>query len=86
MDKKGPQSFNRDLISHSFLQLFWDFDYWLLNRGRPLNRWPLHRGLTKIIIIIIIIMIIIIIIVIIIIIIMTNNDNSNDYGMSSNLS
>ena len=73
MDKKGPQSFNRDLISHSFLQLFWDFDYWLLNRGRPLNRWPLHRGLTKII-------------VIIIIIIMTNNDNSNDYGMSSNLS
>ena len=74
MDKKGPQSFNRDLISHSFLQLFWDFDYWLLNRGRPLNRWPLHRGLTKIIVIIIII------------IIMTNNDNSNDYGMSSNLS
>ena len=73
MDKKGPQSLNRDLISHSFLQLFWDFDYWLLNRGRPLNRWPLHRGLTKII-------------VIIIIIIMTNNDNSNDYGMSSNLS
>ena len=85
MDKKGPQSLNRDLISHSFLQLFWDFDYWLLNRGRPLNRWPLHRGLTKIIIIITII-IIIIIIVIIIIIIMTNNDNNNDYGMSSNLS
>ena len=72
MDKKGPQSLNRDLISHSFLQLFWDFDYWLLNRGWPLNRWPLHRGLTKIIIIIIIIM--------------TNNDNNNDYGMSSNLS
>ena len=75
MDKKGPQSLNRDLISHSFLQLFWDFDYWLLNRGWPLNRWPLHGGLTKIIIIIIII-----------IIITTNNDNNNDYGMSSNLS
>ena len=80
MDKKGPQSLNRDLISHSFLQLFWDFDYWLLNRGWPLNRWPLHRGLTKIIIIIIVI------IIIIIIIITTNNDNNNDYGMSSDLS
>ena len=77
MDKKGPQSFNRDLISHSFLQLFWDFDYWLLTREWPLNRWPLHIGLTKIIIIIIIV---------IIIIITTNNDNNNDYGMSSNLS
>jgi len=29
---------NRGLISHSFLQLFRDFDYWLLKRGWLLNR------------------------------------------------
>ena len=41
MDKKGSQSLNRRLISHSFLQLFRDFDNWPLKRG-----WPLNRGLT----------------------------------------
>ena len=33
---------NRGLISHSFLQLLRNFDYWPLNRGWPLNRWPLN--------------------------------------------
>ena len=41
MDKQGSQSLNRGLISHSFLQLFRDFDNWPLKRG-----WPLNRGLT----------------------------------------
>ena len=34
---RWPRPLNRGLISHSFLQLFWDFDYWPLNRGWPLN-------------------------------------------------
>ena len=29
---------NRGLNSHSFLKLFWDLDFWPLNRGYPLNR------------------------------------------------
>ena len=29
---------NRGLRSHSFLQLFGDFDYWLLNGGWRLNK------------------------------------------------
>ena len=33
-------------VSHSFLQLFRDFDYWPLNGGWPLNRWPLNGGST----------------------------------------
>ena len=41
MDKKGSQTLNRGLISHSFLQLFRDFDNWPFKRG-----WPLNRGLT----------------------------------------
>ena len=31
---------NRGLRSHLFLQLFGDFDYWLL------NKWPLNAGST----------------------------------------
>ena len=38
MDKKGSQTLNRGLISHSFLQLFRDFDNWPFKRGWPLNR------------------------------------------------
>ena len=38
MDKKGSQTLNRGLISHSFLQLFRDFDNWPYKRGWPLNR------------------------------------------------
>ena len=36
-------------IPHSFLQelLLCDFDPWLLNRGQPLKRWPLHGGSTN---------------------------------------
>ena len=30
--------------SKPFLQLFREFDYWSLNRGWPLNRWPLYGG------------------------------------------
>ena len=41
MDKKGSQTLNRGLISHSFLQLFRDFDNWPFKRG-----WPLNRGST----------------------------------------
>ena len=37
---------NRGLRSHSFLQLFGDFDYWLLNGGWRLNKWPLNAGST----------------------------------------
>ena len=29
--KRWPRPLNRGLISHSFIQLFWDFDYWPLN-------------------------------------------------------
>ena len=36
---------NRGVSSHSFLQLFRDFDYWPLNRG-----WPLNGGSTVIIV------------------------------------
>ena len=34
------------LISHYFLQLFRDCDYWPLNGGWLLNRWPLNGGST----------------------------------------
>ena len=37
------------LIEVEFLILFhliWDFDYWPLNRGCPLNRWLLNGGST----------------------------------------
>ena len=36
-----PWLLNRGLFSHSFFRLFWDFDYWSLTRG-----WPLNGGLT----------------------------------------
>ena len=31
--KRWPLLLNRSLIFPSFLQLFWNLDYWLLNRG-----------------------------------------------------
>ena len=31
--KRWPRLLNRGLIPHSFVLLFWDFDYWLLNGG-----------------------------------------------------
>ena len=38
---------NRGLISHLiFVQLFRDCDYWPLNEGWLLNRWPLNGGST----------------------------------------
>ena len=43
--KQPKWPFNRGLSSHSFLQLFRDFDYWPLNRG-----WPLNGGSTVIIV------------------------------------
>ena len=31
--KRWPRLLNRCLIAHSFVKLFWDFDYWPLNGG-----------------------------------------------------
>ena len=42
-------AYNRGLRSHLFLQLFEDFDYWLLNRGWWLNKWLLNAGSTVIV-------------------------------------
>ena len=39
LKKRWP--LNKGLISHFFVQLFRDFDYWSLNRG-----WPLKGGST----------------------------------------
>ena len=40
------QPLNRSLLSHSFLQVFRNFDYWTLDGGWLLKRWPLNRGST----------------------------------------
>ena len=46
--KAGRGRFNKSgLSAHSFLQLFRAFDYWPLNRGWLLNRWPVDERLTE---------------------------------------
>ena len=46
MVKRWP--LNRGLSSHNVLGLFWDFYYWLLNRGQLLKRWPLNGDSTEV--------------------------------------
>ena len=41
MAKRCPWPLSTGLSSHCFLQIFWDFDHWLFNRG-----WPLNGGWT----------------------------------------
>ena len=45
--KSWPRPLNSGLSAHSFLQLFRAFDYWPLNRGWLLNRWPVDERLTE---------------------------------------
>ena len=45
--KSWPRPLNSGLRAHSFLQLFRAFDYWPLNRGWLLNRWPVDERLTE---------------------------------------
>ena len=44
--KRWPRVLNRGLIYNLILRLFWDFDYWPLNRRWRLNRWPLNECFT----------------------------------------
>ena len=43
MAKRWPQLLNRGLISHFFLQLFQDFDYWLLNPISPISAYKFSQ-------------------------------------------